>query len=77
MTHILPHPIEMPEQGAAFYSLVSARHLRRIGAPLTAARRSHSEILVSRADALEDAGHARRVAEVIAVMRARFGNDTR
>lgn len=70
-------PREDPAQDAVFYSLASARVLRLIGAPLSAAERSHSDIITSRDTALQDLNRTRRVAEVIALMRARFGHDGR
>ena len=57
-----------PAPGAVFYSLASARVLRLIDAPLSAAERSHADILAARNAAL---------AEAIARMKTRFGNDGR
>ncbi|WP_417524690.1 hypothetical protein [Marinovum sp.] len=64
-------------QDAVFYSLASARVLRLIGAPLSAAERSHSDIITARDTALEEITRTRRIAEVIALMRERFGHDGR
>ena len=66
-----------PAPGAVFYSLASARVIRLIDAPLSAAERSHADILAARNAALAEASTTRRVAEAIARMKTRFGNDGR